>query len=324
MTFRLPRSASDLAPHHRRPEVWVVAGWLQPNPCNPNGMNPLQMSSLAVAAVCDRRGFVGYSSSISMHRTSFTGFCGGLMKSLSPSKFHFRSSLVIFGNLWSSPNPCAPYLGAGPVDSLRHGARRLAINQRRMSRRLGPAVSAVLCQMPNYIFSPYAPARPIPAGIGVIRDPAGGSFGGGESPLQSARQWLCRNVIASAFKLRTRPCALSGRGLNRQRRLEESPIGPWIFILQSLRQKLLKGLILLGDRVDNDRSQPLLFKFTVGDHAAFITSSLSGADQSSGSSHENDSVFMSSRVQMPAAGWKIFSSFFAHFTLAVSTSFRPA
>jgi hypothetical protein len=185
-------------------------------------------------------------------------------------------------------------------------------------------VGVALCKMAKYILSRNAPARSVPAGVGVICDPAGGPLGGAGVLVQTASQWLRRNLFARDFKLHPGQCAWSGRGLNRKRRLEQSQIGPLIFIIQSWWEKLSKGLILLGNSVDNGWSQPLVFKFTVGDNAAFKTSNPSGADQSSGSSHENDSVFMSSRVQMPAAGWKIFSSFFAHFTLAVSTSFRPA
>jgi len=130
-----------------------------------------------------------------------------------------------------------------------------------------PVPLPVLCKMAKFIFSRRAPARSFPAGIGVIRDPAGGVFGGGGALIQIASGGSVGTQFAIAFNLRHRRCARSGCGLNRKRRREESLIPTGIFPPLPPFLKLSKGLILLGKGVDKGRPQPLAFAFTAGVNA---------------------------------------------------------
>jgi hypothetical protein len=82
--------------------------------------------------------------------------------------------------------------------------------------------------------------------------PAGGSAG---------------TQFAIAFNLRHGRCARSGPGLNRKRRREESLIPPGISPPLPPLLKLSKGLILLGESVDKDWLQLLVFAFTAGVNA---------------------------------------------------------
>jgi hypothetical protein len=166
---------------------------------------------------------------------------------------HFPSSLVIFGNLRSSLTLNPPLVERGSVTR---------------STSAIPVPLPVLCIIAKFIFSRNPPARFVLAGIGVIRDPAGGVFGGGGALIQIASGGSVGTQFAIDFNLRHRRCARSGCGLNRKRRREESLIPRGILRPPSPPLKLLKGLILLGNRVDKGWSQPLVFTFTVGDNAA--------------------------------------------------------
>ena len=191
-----------------------------------------------------------------------------------------------------------------------------------------PVPLPALCKVVKFIFSRPAPARFVPVGIGVIRDPVGGFSCGGGALVQTASQWFRRNGICACLQCPPRAMRPLGARPPSQATTRRVANPNLVYLSATAAPETVArietGLVLLGNRVDKGRSESLTSIFTVGDNAAFKTSSPSGADQSSGSSHENEGVFMSSRVQMPAAGWKIISSFFVHFTLAVSPSFRHA
>ena len=236
MAFDFQLSASDLFPCHRRPEVWAVT---------PGAFLPLRVGG--VCGADGERAGVRCSS----HHLGFMGEEAQLF----PSKFHFPSSPVIFGNLRSS-------LGVASF------GRILTLSLAERS-----CCSAGLADRPNLVkkgedfFHKIRPPDPLiklmtqSATRPVVflaaagcrsKLPAGGSAG---------------TQFASASNLRHGRCARSGPGLNRKRRREESLIPTGVFPPLPPLLKLSKGLILLGKSVDKGRPQPLAFGFTVGVNA---------------------------------------------------------
>jgi len=203
MIFDLQLSASEFFPCYRQLEVWAVVEWHQLNPWDPP-------------------------------RMSRTPINVGPASRLSPSKFHFPSSLVIFGNLRSSLTPFAPFLDQDPVEPLWSDARRLARNQRRLSRRQGLSGGSGFVQNGKIYFQPQS-ARPVRS-CRYWRDPRPHRWffcrRRGAGPNRQPVAPPERNMPVTSISA-TAVAPGRGRCLNRKRRHKESQISLGIFSLQS-------------------------------------------------------------------------------------------